>query len=103
MKTTIGRIAVITAAIACAAAVFATSASADDASFLDSLAQMGHAQSPGSQQAAIDLGWSICRDLASNGGDKASTVITLRNGGWTMQESADWVVVAESELCPQYK
>lgn len=103
MKITIGRVAVTATALACASVMFAGTASADDTSFLNSLAQMGHPQSPGSQQSAINLGWSICNELASNGDDIDGTVITLRNGGWTMRESADWVVVATSELCPQYK
>lgn len=102
MKTTFGGIAAIAAAIACTVGAFATSASADDGSYLNSLALMGYPQDSGTQQSALKLGWAICDDLASNGDDMAGTIITLRNGGWTMKKSADWVVVADHELCPQY-
>lgn len=95
--------AVTVAATACALAALAGVASADDAGFLDTLAQMGHPQTPANRQGAIDLGRSICSDLAANGGDKSATVLVMQDAGWSMQGAADFVVVAASELCPQYK
>ena len=70
---------------------------------MDTLGQMGHPQSAGTSQSAVNMGHAICDDLADNGGDTTTTVLHLQRNGWTMQESADWVVTAEHELCPQYQ
>lgn len=102
MKRFIGRIALVAAVPALAVTVFAGSASADADSFITDLNSMGHPQTQGTRQSAINLGYSICDEL-SHGESQADVVVQMSRNGWGGQESADWVVVATQDLCPQYQ
>ncbi|MGZ9825293.1 DUF732 domain-containing protein [Tsukamurella ocularis] len=73
---------------------------AQEQKFLDTLETLGYpAVSP--TQLSLDLGASICRSLRAGNSERQVTR-TLREGGWSLEKSAAFVVAATTDgsLCP---
>jgi hypothetical protein len=96
-------LAVGAAAAAAVAAFGAGPAAADDDSYIHSLALMGHpARSQAERDADIKLGHSLCDYLGDGHSTLDAVMLLEKDPTWTSQESADYVVVATHELCPEY-
>ncbi|WP_433634848.1 DUF732 domain-containing protein [Nocardia sp. CA-120079] len=91
-----------------AAGVFAGVASARtpaEDSFLQDLVSLGekpNVAAPRVADSTINLGYAICQELGE-GSSPADVVLHLHRNGKPMDSAANWVVVAQSDLCPQYK
>lgn len=74
-------------------------------SFLQDLVSVGENPSvaaPRVADSSVNLGYAICQEPAA-GSSPADIVLHLHRNGKPMDSAANWVVVAQSDLCPQYK
>lgn len=97
------RSALAAGTVAVAAVLAAGPAAADDDSYIHSLALMGHpARSQAERDADIKLGHRLCDYLGDGNSTLDAVMLLEKDPTWDSQESADYVVVATHELCPQY-
>ena len=89
-----------------AAIAFATApdSHADSSSFLDAIHGLGWYNTVRGDVGLLDQGYAVCRAMGAGANGQQVAVVIYRNTGLdvSLDDAAEFVILAVENLCPQY-